>query len=389
MLTITQLTTVLTREQVKAKMYALAAALGLPTTSWVSGAPTRVLIAIISEIYGAFLAPLLVLLAKSGFLDDAEDSWLTLLARLVYGVTRRDATNASGTLTVTNASGGIYSFDPGEFFAQNSATGATYTNTESFTLNGVGSVDVSMQAEQAGSAGSAAAAAIDTLVTVLLSVTCSNAAAFVGIDGETDPELRDRCRAKLGALSPNGPADAYRYIALTQEYNGGANINRAVVLPSSGNSTVSLIVAGPDGAPSGGDVTKVQTAIDSYATPDTVTATAFAATNQDLSYTVTAIVSTDAKLTDSDWQGAIKVALVEWVRSLPIGGLRLADPPALGKVPWRSVVGVVERLQLTEGGPFYVKHATLSVETDLTLPLVNVARLAIGDVTVNVTQVSG
>lgn len=389
MLTITQLTTVLTRDQVKAKMYALAAALGLPTTSWVSGAPTRVLIAIISEIYGAFLAPLLVLLAKSGFLDDAEDSWLTLLARLVYSVTRRDATFASGTLTITNASGGVYSFDPGEFFAQNSTTDATYTNTEAFTLNGVGSVDVAMQSEQAGSAGSAAAGAIDTLVTTLLGVTCSNAAAFVGIDSETDAELRDRCRAKLGALSPNGPADAYRYIALTQEYNGGANVNRAVVLPSSGNSTVSLIVAGPDGAPSGGDVTKVQTAIDSYATPDTVTATAFAATNQDLSYTVNAIVSTDAKLTDSQWQGAIKVALVDWIRSLPIGGLRLADPPALGKVPWRSVVGVVERLQLTEGGPYYVKHATLGAETDVTLPLVNVARLALLDITVNVTQVAG
>lgn len=389
LLTIDQLFTPLTKEQVKQKLYDLAAGLGLPTTAWVSGAPTRVLIAILSEIYGTFLAPLLVSLAKSGFLDDAEGNWLTLLAAKVYGVTRIEATFATGEVTVTNAGAGVYAFEIGEFSVRNSTTGATYHNAAYFEINGAGAVAVDIVADVAGSAGSSGPGDIDELVVAITNVSVTNADDVLGVDAESDEDLRQRCRDRLGALSPNGPADAYRYVALTPELNGGANVNRCLVKEASGDATLTIVVAAPDGAPTGGDVTLVQAAIDAYATPDSVTATVFAAIEQALTYTVNVIVSTEAGLTTSEWQTLIKQTLVDWVRTIPIEGIRLADPPALGKVPWRSVVGVVERIQVTAGSPYYVKQASLSSEVDVTVAASKVATLELADVTVNVTQVAG
>lgn len=386
MLTVDQLFIPLTEAQVKAKLYELAAALGLPTTSWVSGAPTRVIIAVLAKLYGFFLAPLLVVVAKSGFLDDAEEGWLTLLASLVYGVTRRAATFATGEVTLVNGGGGVYSFEANECVLQNSATGATYVAAEAFDLLAGQTITVSVRAEAKGSASNAEIGAIDTIVTTMLEVTVLNADEVIGIDEETDPELRDRCRARLGALSPNGPADAYRYVALTPELNGGANVNRALVLDAVGDNTVEVIVAAPDGAPSPADVALVQTAEDTYATPDTVDCIVSGATELALSYSLTAHVSTGAGLTDDQWEETIASELVAWVRTLPIGGIRLA-PPAAGAVPWRTVEGVVERIQLSEDGPFFVVHCQLSSETDTPLALSEVATLDAGDVTVAVVQV--
>ncbi len=388
MLSVSQLITPLTKEQVKAKLYELAAALGLPTTAWVSGAPTRVLIAILAEIFGAFMAPLVVLLAKSGFLDDAEGSWLTLLAALVYGVDRREATHASGTLTVTNAGGGVYPFEIREAVFRNTTTLATYINTEAFTLNGPGAVDVAIECEQLGRAGNAGIGEVDGLVLVLPSVTVSNAAEVVGVDAELDEELRDRARAKLAAVSPNGAKDAYRYVALSPEFNGGANITRAYTIGATGNSTVTVVLAGPDGAPTAPDVALAEEAFDDTVEPDTVTATALAAVELPLDYEIDLIVDSAAGLTDAEWQALVQTTLVAWVRTLPINGIRLASPPALGVVPWRAVVGVVERIQLTEGGVYYVKEAQLADETDTTVPFANVAVLSTVDVTVNVSQVA-
>src|SRR5678816_212504 len=311
LLTIDELLTPLTRDQVKAKLYELAAALGLPTTAWFSGAPTRTLIAILAEVYGAFIAPLIVTITKSGFLDDSEGGWLTLLASTVYGVTRRDGTFAAGTVTLDNAGGGVYTFEIGECVFRNSTTDATYVNTEAFTLNALETgLDVDVRSQLIGSSGSAIAAQIDTLVTTMPDVSVTNAADIVGIDEETDAELRARCRDKLGALSPEGPAAAYRYVALTPELNGGANINRVKVLPATGNGTVVVKLAAPDGAPTGSDVTLVQEAFDTWATPDSVLVTAEAATEQAWALTVNAKVDTAAGLTTAEWQDLIKAALL-------------------------------------------------------------------------------
>lgn len=387
MLSIDQLLTPLTAAQFKTKLYDLAAALGLPTTSWFAGAPTRTLIAITAEIYGAFVAPLIVTITKSGFLDDAEGGWLTLLASTVYGVTRRDATFAAGEVTLDNAGGGVYSFEIGECVFKNSTTDATYVNTEAFTLGAleVGKV-VAIRAQDIGSAGNAAATEIDTLVTALDSVTVSNANDLAGVDEESDPDLRQRCRDKLGALSPDGPAAAYRYVALTPELNGGASVTRAKVLPATGDYTVTVVVADATGAPTAPDVALVQAGIDEWATPDNTVATVAACTETPFTADTTIYVNAAAGLTDAEWQALVKEQVVAWVRALPIGGIELT--PGTGIIPWRSLVGIIERTRQSTSEPYWVLHATLTSEADFPLADDAVATIDLADVTVTVNQVT-
>lgn len=387
MLSVDQLLTPLTEAQVKTKLYDLAAALGLPTTSWFAGAPTRTLIAILSAIYGAFLAPLIVTITKSGFLDDAEGGWLTLLASSVYGVTRRDATFAAGSVTLDNAGGGVYPFEIGECVFKNSTTDATYINTEAFTLGAleVGKV-VAVRAQDIGSAGNAAATEIDALVTTLEGVTVSNADDLAGVDEESDPDLRQRCRDKLGALSPDGPAAAYRYVALTPELNGGASVTRAKVLPATGDYTVTVALADATGAASAPDIALVQAGLDEWATPDNTVATAQACAETPFTVTMQVHVNAAAGLTDGEWQDLIAAEVVAWVRALPIGGIELI--PGVGAIPWRTLVGLVERIRPTATSPYWVLHATLNSEADFALNDDAVATIDLVDVTVTITQVT-
>lgn len=387
MLSIDQLLTPLTREQVKAKLYELAASLGLPTTAWFSGAPTRTLITILSEIYGGFIAPLITTIAKSGFLDEAESGWLTLLAASVYDVDRKVATFATGEVTLDNAGGGIYTFDVSEALFKNSSTDEAYTNTESFTLGSlVTGLAVAVRAVNIGSVGNATAGQIDSIITTMPDVTVTNAGDLVGQDAESDAELRQRCRDKLGALSPDGPAAAFRYVAVTPELNGGANVNRVKVMPSEGTNTIDVILASPDGVPTGPDVALVQAGFDTWATPDTIVVTAVAATEQVWTVETNVTVDAAAGLTNAEWQEVIKAALVAWIRAFPIGGIELT--PGVGVIPYRSAIGVIERARQGDNDPYSVLHASLTSEANVSVAAVNVVTLDEGDVTVNVTQVS-
>jgi len=388
LLTVDQLFTPLTYDQWKTKLYDTAAALGLPTTSWFSGAPTRVLIAATATIMATFLSPLLVSLAKSGFLDSAEpDGWLERVGKLVYGVTRRQATYATGEVTLINAGGGIYAFEIGEALFSNSTTQISYTNTEAIALGAFGTQTIAVRATVPGSVGNAAIAAVDTIETTMPLVTVSNAAEIEGQDQESTDDYKQRCYDRLGALSPNGPAAAYRYVALTPELNGGANINRVRVLPALGDGEVTVILASPTGAPSGSDVTLVADAFDEWATPDIAIVNTQAC--GEAVWTVAATITVDAAagLTDAEWEDLATDALIDWIESLPIGGLEIA--PGVGIVPWRSAIGVLERVKVTTASTDYkVLHAQLTSEVDFSVADDEVATLTAGNVTITVVQVA-
>lgn len=377
----------LTEEQFKAKAYELAEQLELPVTSWVSGAPTRVVIAILSKIYGGFIAPLLVTITKSGFVDDAEAGWLTFLSKKSYDVDRIEATFATTVELVSNSGGGDYDFDPGDLVFLNSTTDVTYRNVAAVSIDPLQSnVPVEIQADVAGSAGNAAPGEIDTLVTTVLGLTCTNPDAAIGQDAESDTELRERDRLSLGALSPNGPPDVYRYIALTPALNGDANIDRVKVIPATGELTVTVILAAPGGSPTPGDVDLVDDAYALLATPEVVTVSTEGCGEEPLTYGVTLHVSAAANLSDPEWEELAKTTLVDYVNSLPIGGIELTV--GNGFVFWRAVEGVLERIQTVKDGPYYVLHAELDSETDVAIGDTDVATLDPGDITVTVVQVA-
>src|SRR5690606_22967724 len=136
MTTLEELTTPLTREEIEEAIYSTLAAKGVRTTSWKSGGVARTIITGTSIVLSAF-SRLQALIAKGGFLDIAEDEWLTLVARHVYGVERIEGTFASGEVTLTNTGGGVFAGDAGDLVfscSSGPAEGKTYRNTAAYSL---------------------------------------------------------------------------------------------------------------------------------------------------------------------------------------------------------------------------------------------------------------
>lgn len=156
---------------------AAGARIGLSTTSWQPGDPTRTLLAILSVI-DAQQDGLVSTFTQGGFLDWAATGsvtyetapgvlvtqyvtpdpsilsqnptgapgWLDVLAYEVYNVEREQATYAAGQLYILNESGSTYNYAAGSFHVANTLTSAspppTYSNTAAITLTPSASASV-------------------------------------------------------------------------------------------------------------------------------------------------------------------------------------------------------------------------------------------------------
>lgn len=319
----------------KAAIYDLAttigASLGLPVSTWHDGDPTDTEYWVLAEYLSALESNVIGYIS-AGFLDFAAAesglyNWLVLQAYEVYGYEADEATYASGTVTLTNSGGASYSADDlaaGNLTFENSTTGKTYTNTNTggeTLASGPGiTVDLTIAANEAGSDSSAAATEVDTLVTGLLGVTCSNAAALTGTDAETAQSIVTGCRNKLGSLSPNGPADAYDYVATKATLTTAPGVTRSRTYHDSATGDVTVYLAGPSGAVTAGEVTLVEAAITTYATPLCVTPTVSSATNLTQAVTYELWLYDSVGMTTAEVEEAVEDALAELFLGRPIGG---------------------------------------------------------------------
>lgn len=341
MTTLSELTTPLTVDEVKTAIYAALEAKGAATTTWKPGGVVRTLIAGTSIVLAA-LSRLQAALANGGFLELAEGDWLTLVAEHVYGVERDLGAFAAGTVTLDNGGGGVYSGGVGDLIVSN-GDGKTYRNTAAFSIGALETgVEVPIEAVEIGVAGgSTGAGTIETLETVLLGVGCTNAAALVGRDEETDEELRIRCRARTGALSPNGPRDAYAYIAQTTLTADDEPIGvTRVRTVADGDGAVDVYLASDSGAVTAPNVALIQTAINEMAEPLAVTATAISATNKTISVTYEAWVRDTIGLTVDQIETAVEAALDEFFAATPIGG-DIITGEATGRVYLSAIEGAI------------------------------------------------
>jgi hypothetical protein len=374
----------LTKEQVRATILDLCVQYGLRTRSWQPGGVTRTLIAVISQLFATFSGGV-AKITRSGFLDLADGPYLTLLAYFGYGVQRILATFAAGNCTVTNTGGGLYSFEVGEFIAKSSTTEVTYTNTAAFTLQPVGNLGstapVPMQAQVAGAAGTAGVHDIDELVTVAIGVEIDNEAALVGIDAELDEDLRERCRDKLGALSPNGAKDAYRYVARSAVNDDGApiGVNRVKIKAPDGSGKVDVWVATKSGALAGSDLVALRGQIQRLVVPDSVDAEVHNSTNVAQNLTVDIYVDQDSGRSDDEWQTLVENTMLEYWPKVPIGGYVLS-PPSSGRLLYRAIEAAI-----TSRSP-QIFEAIVSNEVDHILGVAEVATP--GNVNVNVNRVA-
>lgn len=315
-LSVTSLFSVATAAELLSAGLDLATAVGLPVTSWRPGDPTRSLYKFLADSLATWELTASDYV-KSGFLSTATGDWLTVLALEVYGATRTEATYATSTLTLTNSGGGYYVMAAGDASFKASSTGKTYHSTSTFTLAGTGTTaTVTVEADEAGTDSAAGIDDIDTIVTTMLGVSVTSSTAAVAIDSQEDESLREQCRATLGALSPNGPPDAYEYVARNPDLTGTTEITRASSTEDSSTGVVTVYVASASGTVSAPSVALAQAAIDIYATPLCITATVVSAST----YTVPVYATVTANGLPANFATLATAAVNALTSSIDIGG---------------------------------------------------------------------
>lgn len=384
-LSLDDLTTPLTRAQVEASIYDVLGIVGVDTTSWKSGAVVRTMITATSIVLAAF-SSLTASVARGGFLELAAGDWLTLVARYVYGVERVEATFAEGTVTLTNAGGGVYALSADDLVVANPTTGKTYRNTGSIALGALATVTVPIRATEAGAASTSTPGAITSMVTSLLGVTCTNASAVVGQDAESDPTLRQRCSEKLGSLSPNGPWDAYTYAARGALTQAGIPVGvTRVRITKDGFGNVNVYLATASGVVTGSaanpatDLGAVNEAIQQLAAPLAVTANVASATAVTIPVTYQVWIYNTTGMTAAQIQAAIDARLTAFFSAMPIGGHVIGGDP--GKVFQDALRAVISG---TRPEIFHVVVSAPAADTVLSLSEVAV----LGTITATISQVA-
>jgi phage-related baseplate assembly protein len=339
MTTLADLTTPMTVDEATATIYAALATKGANTTLWKAGSPLRTVIAALAIILAAF-SQMQAALARSGFLALADDAWVRLIALYVYDVTPVDGTAATGTVTLTNAGVGVYSKAAGELIVAN-ASGKTYRNTSAIAGFGAGTLVVNIIADEVGSGSSTGASTITTLVTPLPGVTCSNAAALVGTDAEDVASIRLRCAEKLGTLSPNGPRDAYAFIARSTLRTDGSAIGVTRVRTiADGIGGIDCYLADADGGlTDSDDIDTIDDALQTQVVPLAITLRTHGAATLTIAITYELWIPSTNTQTDAEVQSAVVAALEAFIGGRNIGGDVIS--PATGKVYLSAIEDVV------------------------------------------------
>jgi hypothetical protein len=268
-----------TEAEYLAQGLAKADAAGCVTTSWRTGDPTLSLYHFLSEAL-ANKDERIAEYVRGGILSLAIGEWLTIHAREVYGVEQEAATYATPSVSIRNTKGAYYSIDSGDMTFRSSVTGKTYHNTSGpHTLNGVGATaTLALTADEPGADSSVGVNEVDEIVTTYLGIVIDSSTASSGTD-EQDPEaLKAQCLATLGALSPNGPSDAYDYVVCNSALTGSTEITRSRAYGDSDTGDVIVYVAKGSGVVSGGALAKALAAVEQWATPLCVTPTVVGAT---------------------------------------------------------------------------------------------------------------
>lgn len=324
-----QLISPLSRQEVEAMIYSAIEARGASTTSWAAGSVARAIITGASIVLSAFSYSVAEL-ARSGFLRLSSKAWLTIVAREVYGVERIEATFARGEVTINNTGGGVYSLAAGDLIVRSTSTGKTYRSTQPVSIGALQTgVVVEVEAVEAGSGSSSAPNAIDALETAFPGLGVVASTAFVGQDEESDDQLVERCLGKIASLSPNGPPDAYRFVALSAKTSSGAPAGVTRVATSTdGRGNVSVLLATASGGLLGasGDLSTplgaVEHAIHTLVEPQAITASVVPAASLEIDVEYTVHVRQTSR-TPTQVRDAIDARLALELGRQPIGGSRI------------------------------------------------------------------
>lgn len=336
--------TPLTPEQVEQSIYNLLGAIGIPATSWQEGSVLRAIISILSRMTSNVIE-IISIIVRGTFLDYAEGIYLTALASYVYNVVRGEATFATGVVTVNNSSANTYSFQPGELLFYNSTTQKEFQNTSIVSISPFQTgVSVDVIAREAGSGSTSTPNSITSFVTPRIGLSCTNPSALVGTDEEADSDLRQRCRDALGALSPNGPKEAYAYVAKSavRPVDGSPiGVNRVSVSADNSTGVVQVYVTDPDGPLTGPDLALVDAEIQQKVVPLGITCFVSNATAYTQPVTASVWCRKSFNVTIPQIQTEIGNALINYFQNVAIGGDPLVDG-GTGYLMYSDLISVID-----------------------------------------------
>jgi uncharacterized phage protein gp47/JayE len=268
------------RDRIAAEFEAALPGADARTRRTVEGVMVRML-AIASHELNGYLAWIALQILP----DTAESAMLDRHAGL-WGLARRPAAAASGTITLTGNGGAV--LPAGTELQRNDAT--LYTTAADATLNANGTATATVTAVVAAAAGNSPAG---TVLTLLAPVAGIQSTATVAADGtgnglsagadiESDTALRQRILQRL-AQPPRGGA-AQDYVAWAQTVPG---VGSVWVLPGwQGPGTVGVTFVMTDGSiPGAAEVAAVQAAV-SAAAPVTAGVVVFAPTPVPVPFTI-------------------------------------------------------------------------------------------------------
>lgn len=317
----------------------------LPTTAWQPGSVPRTLLkADCTSI--ARLDTNVVELARAAFGETATGDWLTLWAWDKYRVARAPATHAEGYFRLTVASGsGPHAISAAALLVTNGTLRWRSTNTASVNVTSAGAVDIPVRAEATGDDYNIANDASLTVVSpALAGLSVSNPAydggsfwyTVAGADAESDASLLARSYARWAALGRGATLTAYEYHATTAP--DAPTITRANAVPGGGNGTITVYIAQGTSVASGGQVSTVQTYVNTVkAETDTVTVAAASAVAIEVIGTVT---FGSASYNTSEARAAIEAAVTAYLTGKAFGDT--VDVGGVYHAIYGAAVGVVD-----------------------------------------------
>ena len=146
-ISLSDLLTPTTQEDLINQLLQLLASQGFPTTSWSPGTPDRAMLYAFTTLLVDQVNNLIPIITAGGYTDFAQGTWLQFLSQQRFNINYTEATYTYGLMTLTaTASAGPYTIAEEQLIAQ-FPSGNRYINTTSGTLNAGSTLELTWRSE--------------------------------------------------------------------------------------------------------------------------------------------------------------------------------------------------------------------------------------------------
>ncbi len=338
--------------------------LGFTVTSWQEGSLALFCVECGAQVWHQ-LSKYAVFLKTFALNATSTGDGLTQFSYSHYKNTREASIAAQRAITLAcSATEGPHTINLGDFVTSH-ADGATFRNIDGlavvypYSLGSGTSKQFLFEAEVSGVGGNVPNGTATAIVTTLAGVTVTaDTLSRSGVDAESDTRLKLRNETKWDQISEfEKTANACENIAL----NASTAIIQVGVDDTNprGAGTFDVYIAGLDSTAGVSDVSDAQAAFDlrvmgSGSTPKTALVIASPESTLD----ITGTIYFSSSYTAADAQAAVETALVDFLRTIPLGGFDFSPGPS-AVVPVNDIESAIK--ETTINGVRPIKTVVLSV----------------------------